>query len=243
MTPVLTAEERTALTPWRSMFRLASISAVVVACLIPLQAAVFLLSPPPATVLQYFDLFKHNPILGLLDLDLLLTVDYLALVPLYLSLYLVVRRRSATAALLGLVLGLFSVVLFLVSREATFSMWMLSSQYAAATDQSQQVALVAAGQVLLTLYNGGTFGLSYLLGAASTLLFSWAMWRHQVFGRAPGIVGIITGVTMLVPPNTGTLGLILAMVSLIPTAVWLVLLARAFHRTIRGFSPTPGARD
>ena len=139
---------------------------MVVVCLIPLQALVFLLSPPPKTVLGYFDLFQRNPFLGLVDLDLLLIVDYLAMIPLYLSLYVLVRRRSTTLALLGLVLGMFSLVLFLVSREATFSMWMLSAQYAAAAEP-QRAALVASGQVLLTMYNGGTFGLSYVLGAGS----------------------------------------------------------------------------
>jgi hypothetical protein len=33
-------------------------------------------------------------------------------------------------------------------------------------------------------------------------------------------------VTMLVPPNVGPVGLVIAMLSLIPTAVWLILLAR-----------------
>lgn len=217
---------------WRSMLRLASVSAVMVTCLIPLQATIFLLNPPPRTVVEYFELFQHNPLLGLLDLDLLLTVDYLAMVPLYLALHLVVRRRSATAALLALVFGLFSVVLFLVSREATFSMWMLSSQYASAVDPARQAALVASGQLLLTLYNGGTFGLSYLLGAVSTLLFSYPMWRHRIFGRAAGAVGVITGVTMLIPANAGTIGLALSLLSLIPTMIWLMLLARALNRAI-----------
>lgn len=212
------------------MFRLASICAIVVACLIPVQAGVFLLSPPPTTVLGYFELFRDNPILGLLDLDLLLTLDYLLMVPLYLALFLVLRRPAASTATLGLVFGLFSVLLFIVSREATFSMWMLSSQHSAATDPAQKAALLASGQLLLTVYNGSTFGISYILGAASTLLFSWSLWRHRVLGRAPGIVGIVTGLTMLVPPNTGTVGLILSLLSLIPTVIWLILLARAFPR-------------
>jgi hypothetical protein len=212
------------------LFRLATVTAVAVVCLIPLQAMVFLLSPPPQTVAGYFDLFQRNPVLGLVDLDLLLIVDYLAMIPFYLALYVLVARRSTTLALLGLVLGLFSLLLFLVSREATFSMWMLSSQHAAATTDAQRAALDASGQVLLTMYNGGTFGLSYVLGAASTLLFSAALWRYEILGRAVGIVGVVTGVTMLVPPNTGPVGLVLAMLSLVPTAVWLILIARRLHR-------------
>lgn len=219
---------------WRPMFRVASVTAIVVTCLIPVQAAVFLLSPPPGTVPGYFALFQRNPFLGLLDLDLLLSLDYLLMVPLYLALFLALRRQARTPSLLALVSGLFSVVLFLVSREATFSMWMLSSQYAATSDPAQQAALLASGQLLLTAYNGGTFGVSYVLGAVSTLLFSWSLWRHRTFGPAPGIVGLVTGVTMLVPPNTGTPGLVLSLVSLIPTMVWLVLLARAFARAARG---------
>jgi hypothetical protein len=35
---------------------------------------------------------------------------------------------------------------------------------------------------------------------------------------------------MLVPPNTGGVGLVVAMLSLIPTAVWLVLLAHGMLR-------------
>jgi hypothetical protein len=54
-------------------------------------------------VLRYVDLFQRSPFLGLVDLDLLLIVDYLAMIPL--SLYVLVRRRSNTVALLGLVLG------------------------------------------------------------------------------------------------------------------------------------------
>ena len=231
----MSATESTAVRPpatessWVPLFRLAAVTAIAVVCLIPLQALVFLLSPPPQTVLGHFDLFQRNPFLGLVDLDLLLIVDYLAMIPLYLSLYVLVRRRSNTLALLGLVLGLFSLLLFLVSREATFSMWMLSSQYATAAEP-QRAALVASGQVLLTMYNGGTFGLSYVLGAASTMLFSVALWRYEIVGKAVGVVGVVTAVTMLVPPNVGPVGLVVAMLSLIPTAVWLILLARRLRR-------------
>lgn len=97
--------------------------------------------------------------------------------------------------------------------------------------------LLTTGQSLLTLYNGGTFTVSYLLGAVSALTYSAAMFAHRIFGRLPGLVGIITGLTMLVPPNIGSLGVIVAMLSLIPTAVWLILLARAFLASARAARP------
>ena len=218
---------------WRGLVRLGAVAAMVVVVMIPLQAAVFVLHPPPSTVEDHFAAFQDNPFLALLDLDLLLTLDYLVLVPFYLALYAVLRRTAPGWALLALVVGLFSVVLFVVSREATFSMWMLSDQYAAATSAAERAATRAAGTTLLTLYNGGTFATSYVLGAISTLVFSATMVRHRVYGRLPGVVGLVTGVTMIVPANVGTLGLVLAMVSLVPTALWLILLVPHLLRSAR----------
>lgn len=137
-------------TGWRGLVRLGAAAAVFVVVMIPLQAAIFILSPPPSTVEGFFALFQDNPLLGLLDLDLLLTLNYLVLIPFYLALYVVVRRVAPAWGLLALVFGLFSVVLFVVSREATFSMWMLSNEYAAATSATDKAALLAAGTTLLT---------------------------------------------------------------------------------------------
>ena len=71
----------------------------------------------------------------------------------------------------------------------------------------------------------------HTLALPRTLIFSVAMVRFRIFGLFPGIVGIITGITMLVPANLGEIGVVVAMLSLIPTALWLILLSRAFFRT------------
>jgi hypothetical protein len=207
-----------------------AIAALTVVVLIPLQAAVFLLSPPPSTVEDFFALFQTNPLLGLVDLDLLLTLDYLVMVPFYLALTVVISRVAPAWGSLALVAGMFSGILFIVSREATFSMWMLSNQYVAASSATDRAELLATGRTLLTFYDGGTFSTSYILGAISTLLFSIAMVRHRVFGRLPGLVGVVTGLTMLIPANAGPVGLALALVSLIPTTAWLILLSRHLVR-------------
>ena len=109
-------------------------------------------------------------------------------------------------------------------------MWMLSNDYAAATDAGDRAAIRAAGVTLLTLYNGGTFATSYLLGALSTLVFSAALLRHKIFGTLPGRLGLVTGLTMLIPPNVGQAGLVLSMLSLLPTAAWLALLGAHLFR-------------
>lgn len=219
---------------WRGLVRLGAAAAVFVVIMIPIQAAFFILSPPPSTAEDFFALFQQNPLLGLIDLDLLLTIDYLVMIPFYSALYVVVSRVARGWALLALVVGLFSVALFVVSREATFSMWMLSDQHAAAASAADQAELLATGRTLLTMYNGGTFATSYILGAVSTLLFSATMVRHRTFGRLPGLIGVLTGLTMLVPANVGRLGLTIAIVSLLPTAAWLILLAQHLGRAAHG---------
>ncbi|MDR7234822.1 hypothetical protein [Agrococcus sp. BE272] len=228
-------------TSWLGVMRLGGAAAIVVLAMIPIQAAVFLLHPPPSTVEGLFEEFQQQPLLGLLDLDLLLTLDYLVMIPFYLALYASLRRVAQAWGLLALVVGLISVTLFVVTREATFSMWMLSERFADAP-ASEQAALLASGETLMTLYDGGTFATSYVLGAVSTLVFSATMWRQRVFGRAPGIVGVVTGMTMLVPANVGAVGLVIAMLSLIPTAVWLVLLARSLLRARRAAATSEHAR-
>ena len=231
--------EGTARTSWQGLIRVGVAGALLVLLLMPVQAAVFLFSPPPASVEGFFRLFQDNPWLGLLSLDLLLTLTYLAMLPFYLALYAVTRQASPAWALLALITGLCSVVLFIVSREATFSMWMLSDQFASAASESEKAALLAIGTGLLTVYNGSTFAISYLLGAASALIFSVTMLRHRVFGKLPGIIGVLTGITMLIPANAGPLGLVVAMLSLIPTALWLIVLIPHLLRAAKELATEP----
>jgi len=51
--------------------------------------------------------------------------------------------------------------------------------------QAQKVALLAAGQVMLTVFDGAVFQVSYLLGSLGGSLIGAAMLRSRVFSRAP----------------------------------------------------------
>jgi hypothetical protein len=52
------------------------------------------------------------------------------------------------------------------------------------------------------------------------------MLQSNVFSKATAYVGIVMGVLMLVPPTVGTIGLLLSLISLIPTLIWLIPIAR-----------------
>ena len=215
-------------TDWHTLFRLAGISALTAVTLIPIQGFVYILWPPPTTVVEYFTVFQANPLLGLLDLDLLLVIDQLLILVVLLALYIALRRVDASLMLIGAAAGLLGATLMIVSREATFSMVSLSQQYALASSDAQRAALEAAGQTLLTTYNGTAFSLGYVLTGLAMLLISTVMLRSTLFSRLAGLSGVAAGVTGLIPASMGTLGFVLSFVSLLPLIVWLFIVGRRF---------------
>jgi Domain of unknown function (DUF4386) len=208
--------------------RIGGIAALAVVALIPIQAAIFILWPPPTTVLGYFSVFQTNLLLGLLDLDFLLIVDQLLIVLVLLALYVVLKHADESLMLVATTLGIVGAVLFIVSREATVSMIWLSQQYAGASSDADRSAVVAAGQTLLTVYNGTAFSVGYFLSA--TMVISVVMLRSRVFSRTAGVAGVLGGVTGLVPASFGTLGFVLSFISLPPLLVWLALIGRRLLR-------------
>jgi hypothetical protein len=215
------------------LYRVAGVCAAVIAALIPIQAFLFIAFPPPSDVAGYFELFQEHPLRGLLDLDLLLSLDNILTIAIFLGLYHALKRANKSLATIGSALGMIGVVLYLVSREATFSMLMLSSKYAAAATEAERATLISAGQTMLTIFNGSTFDVSYILGAIAILVLSAVMVRRAVLGRAIAWAGLMAGMLMLVPPTVGTVGVYVSMFSLVPTMAWLIMLAAGFSRLAR----------
>ena len=115
----------------------------------------------------------------------------------------------------------------------------LSQQYAVAGSETERAALVAAGQTLLTTYNGTAFSVGYFLSGLAMLLVSMVMLHSAVFSRLTGLAGVVAGVTGLVPASVGTLGFALSFISLLPLLVWLALIG---HRFVQwGFAASPPA--
>ena len=76
----------------------------------------------------------------------------------------------------------------------------------------------------------------YELNAIATLIISVVMLRSTIFSRVTAYVGILTGILMLVPSIAGTLGLLLALMSLAPFAIWCILIARRLFQLGQGVS-------
>ena len=221
---------------WKTLFYIAALAAVYMIILIPIQGIVYIVSPPPSTVLGFFELFQKSTLMGLINLDLLLTIDYVLVLFIYFVIFIVLSRREKSLSLIATILGCLSITLYIVSREATFSMIALSNEYFGATTEMEQAAALAAGKTLLAMYNGSSFSISYVLGGITMLLFSIAMLKDEVFEISIPITGLIMGVLMFVPPTAGEIGVWISMVSLVPTLIWMILMSRWLFRTARSLT-------
>ena len=210
---------------WKPLYRVAGVAALIMIVFIPIQSIVFAVWPPPSTVIGWFTLFQNNWLLGLLDMDLLLIVDQILMGLVFLALYAALKRASPSLMAIALTSGLVGIATYFASSTA-FNMLSLSSQYAVATTDAQRAMFLAAGQATLTTWTGTAFDVSYVLGGVALLIISVVMLRSTIFNRETAFVGLALGVTMLVPPTVGTIGLVISLISLLPLIIWLILIAR-----------------
>jgi hypothetical protein len=214
---------------WKDLYRIASFAAAAIVIFIPVQILVYVTSPPPQTVEDYFILFHNNALLGLLSLDLLLMIDYVLMVPIFLAIYVILKKTNQSFAAIGVIMGLIGIAIYFSSNTA-FDMLYLSQQYdAAKTDPQQSLYLLAAGQSMLATFQGTSFHVSYVLLSVATLVLSFLMLKDNVFDKKAGIAGIllaVVGLGLYVP----VVGLILSLVSLIPGTAWYLLVAKSLYK-------------
>ena len=210
---------------WTPLYRVGAVAALIAVAIIPLAVIVFLAWPPPTTIESWFALFQRNGFLGLLDLDLLMMTSYVVLIPLYLALYVALRRVSQSFMAIALAFNLVGTALVLAVNPAA-AMLTLSDRYAAATTDAQRTVFLAAGQALHH---------ELVRDRVRSGVPAW--WdrhpdhrdRHaaeQIFSKFIAYTGLVMGALMLVPASAGTVGLLLSLVSLAPTVIWLLLVAR-----------------
>ena len=214
---------------WKSLFKVGAVAALTVLVLMSIQIVVFIIWPPPSTVIGWFNLFQTNKLVGLLDMDLLLIVDYALLGLVFLALWAALKRFNQSFMAIALILELVGITTYFASTAA-FEMLSLSNQYAFATTDAERSVLLAAGQVMLAIWQGTAFNVSYIISAIALLIVSVIMVRSSIFSKVTAYLGILASLLMFVPPTAGSIGVFLSLISLIPTAIWLILIARKFFQ-------------
>ena len=211
---------------WRLLFRLAGAGALLSAVFIPIQVLVFILRPPPleGNAADWFALFQDNRLVGLLDLDLLLIADNVFLVPIFLALYVLLRRDDESVMAMATALGFLGIAFFIASNPA-FEMLSLSDRYAAATTEAQRSTFLAAGEAMLATWQGTTFQAAYILGSIAGIVVGAVMLRSDVFSNLTGwmaILGNAVGLGLYVP----VVGVYISVFSVVFLEIWYILISR-----------------
>ncbi len=215
-----------------SLYRIGGVAALFGVAIIPIQLFVFITWPPPETAAGWFTLFQSNALGGLLAFEILFPFNAIFGIATTLALYFALRRFDEAWMAIALVLGIVEAIALVVSRPAV-EMLHLSQQYASATTDAQRALLLAAGESMLATFDGTAFHVSYNLFSVVFLIISLVMLRSAVFGKATGIVGILAALLnwgLYVPG----IGLLLSMLSILPLAIWNILVAVKLLQLGRG---------
>ena len=211
-------------TQWKDLFSIAGVSTLIMVALIPLQIIVYITWQIPESAIESFTLFQDNKLYGLLALELPYLISNVLSIPLYLALFIALRRVNQSVMAIATVLGLIAIAIIFSARP-TFDMLYLSDQFAATTTQAQRALLLAAGEAKLALIYGTAQQTHYVLGSLALLLISIIMLRSNRFSKTTAYMGIIANLLVFglyVP----VIGIYLSIFSVFPfLTLWLILTA------------------
>lgn len=211
---------------FQPLYRVAQFLVLAMLLIIPLQIAIYIISPPPDTVRGFFELYQQNPFLGLLSLDFLYLFNNMIIVIVYLAIFVLLFQEKPVVVLLAFILGIIGVACYYPSNPA-FEMLTLSHQYFQALPQ-QQLIYLAAGEAVMAGYTGTSFDVYYVLSTICLLLFAYAIFKSPKFKKSVGLWGLVSGFFMIIPSSAGMVGMIFSFLSLIPWVVFIVLLMSKF---------------
>jgi hypothetical protein len=211
---------------WTSLYKIGSVSVLLLVVIIVATGIVFAIEPQPldGTALDWFILFQKNPLLGLVEFELLMIVYVIVSIPVALSLYILLRPVNPSWMIIYLVLSLLGVMCFIAARPA-FEMLFLSHGYAAATSEAERTIFLSAGQALVAEFHGTAFHISYILGSITGLIISFVMLQSNIFGKAFAFVRIASSICdfgLYIP----VIGIYISMLSVLFLFVWNIMIAR-----------------
>jgi hypothetical protein len=219
---------------WQGLYTVAALSAGLMLMIIPAAVAVYLIWPPPfgEDAQAWFSLYQESWLRGLLGLDLLFLLSNVLMIPLYVALFVALRKANESLMALALSLGFVGLGSYFSSNTA-FQMLSLSNRYESATTDAERAALLAAGESMMATFEGTAFNVYYVLSAIALVLIAVVMLRSAVFGTWTAYIGLFAGLMMAVPATAGMPGLIFSMLSLIPWMIFLVLIGWSFFQMSR----------
>jgi hypothetical protein len=230
-------------TEWTGLYKLGAVTSLLILCTALLEILITFLPGGYAsadTVVDWFNLLHSNWFLGLRNLGLLNIVMTALSIPMLFALCMTHWKVNPTYSALATIISLMGITVFYATNRA-FAMMDLSTQYAAATTDTQKAVLEAAGQALLAVgqsHTPGTF-IGFCLSEIAGILISFVMLRGGIFSKLTACTGIL-GFGMLfiyeicqsfVPALLG-IALLFAMIGGILNLVYYGLVARRLFQLI-----------
>lgn len=197
--------------------------------LIPVQTILFILFPHPTTIIEWFTLFKNTPAIGFIGFDVFYALSNILMVFLYISLFIIIRNKINNLTIIAVILSLISITIYFSSNRF-IEMYTISGKYFEATTEMQRISLIAAGELLLSVYKGSSYFIYYVLSGVSLILLFTSFKRIDVFSKKTVRAGIISGFLMLVPATVGIIGMAMSLLSLIPWIVTCLFLISDINR-------------
>lgn len=193
MTSEIKTIAETADSHWKGLYKVGGAAALIAGVIFRrnLGAEISLLGAHvPGSVIDWFALLQNNRILGFAFLNFFDVVDYALVGLMFLALCAALRQANKSALAIAMACGFVGITAYFASNTA-FSMFSLSNQYAAATNDAQRSMLLAAGQAVLAINQGTGIYLSLLLQAIAGLILSVVMLRSVIFSRGTAYLGIL----------------------------------------------------
>lgn len=229
------SEAETPYPRWKDLYKIGGLAALIAGVLLPIEIIVFTVWPQNNSVMGYFTLFQSNNFIGLLDFYLLEVAAYALFIPMFLAIYVAIRRVNESYMALATVLAIIGIAVFF-STNNPFSMLSLSNQYAAATTEAQKSIVLAAGQAILVNTGQralGGFNMGFLFLSVAGLIVSSVMLRSNIFSKLTAYMGILAFAISLADyfrivflPWVVILTLIIALASALLLIIWLILVGR-----------------
>jgi hypothetical protein len=221
---------------WKCIYKIGGIVAMVfIVYSLVTMIILIVIGGPPESALEAFNLLEENKLLGYLRLDVLTILIVPLYYPLFLSIFVALRRYHISYLTLGALLAFAGVTLFLAT-PSVFSLASLSDKYAVATTVAQKDQLIAAGEALLASdmwHNTGAM-IGGILMLIATLILSIVMLFSGIFGKTTAVVGILTHGLDLIHIIVGTFspqaGVIIMVIAGPLYLVWFPLLGRDLFR-------------
>lgn len=179
----------------------------------------------------HFTELRDNPLRGFYHLDALNLFIQLLMIPVFFSLFAIMRKNTRGLAFFSLVVFIIGSSVYLSGNPA-LGMYELSVKWKSTNNEVLRNIYLAAGESILAKGahgNPGAFAGSGLLSVAG-ILISIAMTKGRVFSRSTSLLGIFGNsllflylVTVTISPSSLTLGLIFAIPGGLLLIGWMLL--------------------